>query len=315
MSRTCRLLTVVTFILASTTVNAKGSDGSESVIEIPPSGVLTGFVSRSAIKKSKNSVLLPVRIFSTPSSPGRPAMQPRVVADADLHKIPFSARARYNSVSGTRLETVRIARAKLTIDNASFSRTVWWKESSCGSVCGSADIAMGPAAFPQAVVRYRLATRVSGERKILLPLHLDGKDNAAAQISLNGSIIKVLFTPDRIQTLSNAAFARVVSISSGNGSVLPAASLAYSSDENLTVVETRWAVPFRIGHLRVARAFVTSSYPERPDEGSEDIVVTGRRTNPQPPTLALGSDALSGCSSIEIDKKNRRITLSCREVA
>jgi hypothetical protein len=169
-----------------------------------------------------------------------------------------------------------------------------------------ADGVIGPGALPYDVITVQLGPEQAGAREIVFTLEDDDIWRPSADVG--GAPMQLLFgLDDRASVLNRAASRRLDQTGAITASgALVEAPLLLGLRTMMQPVETSLSIE----GLRVAPAYARTNAPLLGATEEDAVVVTGRTTE-TPPAIMLSRSALSGCSSIRVDRRAHRMTLRC----
>lgn len=208
--------------------------------------------------------------------------------------------------------------AWINMSGRRFRRTVAWY---AAFPVMKADVLIGPADLPHRLVRVELRPAVPGERAVSLPLFDFDRDGQGlgSQLMLNGRPIRIYFTLKRASPLATAGAGSVIAAAQGGRLEGTPQPMLIELDVRRPVQLMRLDRPLELGPLSIDRLGVrVSDYgrtriaPARSPDPEEIVVAGIKPRDRRNDWLALGTDALAGCSSLTFDKKRMTVTLSCR---
>lgn len=188
------------------------------------------------------------------------------------------------------------------------------------------DGTIGPKAFPQQRVVYRLREASQGERIVSLPMADDGFAGTGTMIRIAGENLFVKWALHRRATIATAgAAADIAEANNGRLEGEPWRELI-AFDVKRPVRQMKLNDPLMIGLVslnailaRTADYGNTSGIAEAEAEAdanadASEILVRGKgkSSGQTRRVLEIGSDAMQHCSSLTFDKAARTIILSCR---
>lgn len=170
-----------------------------------------------------------------------------------------------------------------------------------------ADGVIGPEALPYDVVTITLGPEPAGARDITFQV---GEDDElwGPQVDVGGQSLRVLFGLSERASIINRPATRAFDGAGSITSVGEVVPMPFILGLNTLMqpVETSLA----IDGLPLAPAYARTNAPLLGANEDDALVVSGEDRN-WPPSLIVGREALSRCSSISVDRRARRMTLRC----
>jgi hypothetical protein len=173
-------------------------------------------------------------------------------------------------------------------------------------VTSRADGVIGPGALPYDVVTIRLGPDLPGMRDIVLPL--SDANVWTPQSQAGGQSVRISFDVSQPATVFNRAAARRYDASGGivsNGE-LAERPVILGLRTMMQPVRTELTVE----GLGIATAYARTAAPLLGAD-EPDAIVVEREAEGLPPTISLGRETLSRCSTISVDNRSKRLTLRC----
>lgn len=186
------------------------------------------------------------------------------------------------------------------------------------------DGTIGPEAFPQQRVVYRLRQASQGERIVSLPMADDGFAGTGTMIRIAGENLFVKWALHRRATIATAGAAADIAEANNGRLEGEAWRELIAFDVKRPVRQMKLNDPLIIGPVslnallaRTADYGSTSGIAEAEAETNADaseifVRGKGKSSGQTRRVLEIGSDAMQHCSSLTFDKTARKIILSCR---
>jgi len=203
---------------------------------------------------------------------------------------------------------------RLGVDGPPAKRRALWFDR---PIAAAADGALGPGALPQPVISFQLRPAKAGEKNFVLPL-IRRDDQMGTALAVGGESLFVQFDLGRGQTLATAAAGQKLAQAYQGQLEGPASRIAIRFGVERPVRALALASPVAIGPItirhvvvRIADSGSTAGIADADAVDESEIVVTAKGKGKPLFRMAIGTDALAGCSSISFDKPGKRIILSC----
>ena len=186
---------------------------------------------------------------------------------------------------------------------------------------GGVDAVAGAADLPHRIVRFEFAPASPGERVVTMPLFNFERDGQGlgTRLLLDGHPVRVYFNLNRGPPLATAGAGSVIAAAQGGRLVGNPQPMLIDLGVARPVQVMRLDEPLDVGPLAFRSLLVRvtdygrTRVPGPPSADPQEIVVTGsKRRDRRHDWLAVGRDALAGCSSLTMDKRRMVLTLSCR---
>ena len=269
----------------------------------------------------------PARLRVDPAAPAMPLIDRGLADRAGLKMTGRWGVGIGYSIGGTGVMS-RTQVVRVDLGNGPAKRRVGWTARPFAAV---ADGSVGPDAFAEPVVRFRLRPALPGERESVFRATRDsalfglfGNFSATfAEIEVGGEPMRVRFDPYHPRTLATAGAAmRLAGLHDGvvSGAAAPT-EIFFGIERPVRTLTLRR--PLTLGPLAISTLGVRTQddgnatglrEADAPPPDPDEIVVTGkgRKRDLRHDVLSLGADYLSRCSSIVFDTPANRIRLSCR---
>jgi hypothetical protein len=241
-----------------------------------------------------------------------PLLNPQSAADFGLK--PAFIRSGIGFRVGPTLIKGKNGVARYMIDGMEQKRRIGWFER---DIAPGYDGLLGPLAFSHPVVTMRLRAPRAGEQPVTLGLSTFGYFGAGVVLRVK-PLTMMQFDPGSQTTIANAPFASELSGPLHGHFISEVHSRLIALGVSRRVRTLQFDTPLTFGALRIDHTAVrmqdwgsTSSIPEEASDSDEIIVSALSKNDKRLRFIILGADALSNCSSITFDKRQRQIRLSC----
>ena len=289
----------------------------------PSERVVTG---KGLVEVRVNGETATLRI--DPAAPAMPLINSQLAESARLKmKGSWGVGIGY-SVGGTSVMS-RTQVVRVDFGDGDIKRRVGWTNRPFADV---ADGTVGPEAFPEKIIRFKLRDAMTGERTISLPMERDtaplgmfGNFSATfGRIDVGGEPMRVRFDPNHARSLVTAgAGARLAHLNNGviSGNAVPT-EIFFGVRRPVRTLALQ--LPLELGSLNIstlgirtadygsARGIREAGETEKPADPDEIVITAkGKKRDVRRDTLSLGADYLSRCSSIAFDRGTKSIRLTC----
>ncbi len=190
-------------------------------------------------------------------------------------------------------------------------RMFWFERSPFPGI----DAVLGPKSFPASVVAFRLSAKAASEHIYHLPLVDRGYNGLGSSIILGGEPVLIMWNFEDARSSAVASTGELLAQMQGGrleGGTFQQ-HVAFGIERPFR--HMRLAKPLVIGPLQLSAINIRDAVAGTAEAGADpDEIIVRAKTKRRKSQLviALGRDAMTGCSSLSFDKARKEIRLSCR---
>ena len=306
-------LKVAAAILCSYSVTSSGKSLQDSVLDVPPDGIV-------AVQINRSSTIY--RFEMRGDGISYPVLNPELAENLKLRSNIFGNLLGIQANVGPIAIAGHTGKVDVAFDGQEETLRALWFER---PIAPQSDGSLGPGAVTQSIVKIHVA---EGARSVQpSAVSLQTEDNrVGTNIEVGKTTIFVRFNPLRQHSIASAGAAQAIALAyKGQWSGEKGSDLI---DFGITrpVRELSLSVPLKVGGLSISKLLVrdfgqVTGVSQESSQGNADpnevvlpeVSVTAQSTKTKPAyNLTLGRDVLDGCESITFNKSTKQIQLACK---